>query len=104
MVFNEVKDWDSFILGRELWGDFELVKLIPYLYSTIPNGIHSFHGSYFTANYPVVTKFFGEVQENDAFAYLSSSMHHRTNYILCNSPISLKMKYLKEDLRTQNGI
>ena len=51
------------------------------------------------ANYPVVTKFFGEVQENDSFAYLSSSMQHRTNCILSNSPISLKMKYLKEDLR-----
>jgi len=95
----EENDWDNFILERELWGDFQLVKMIPYLFSTTPNGIHSFHGSYFMANYPVVTKFFGEVQENDSFAYLSSSMQHRTNCILSNSPISLKMKYLKEDLR-----
>ena len=95
----EENDWDNFILERELWGNFDLVKLIPYLFSTTPNGIHSFHGSYFTANYPVVTKFFGEVQENDSFAYLSSSMQHRTNCILSNSPISLKMKYIKEDLK-----
>jgi hypothetical protein len=91
-------DWREFTLEASLWGDFELVKLIPYLFSTAVDGIHKFTGSYFAANSDVRTKFFGEVEDTDKFAFLISSMEHRTNIVSYIEPQSLKLKYLKQVL------
>ena len=93
-------DWRKFTLDVSLWGDFELVKLIPYLFSKVTafDGIHEFTGSYFAANSDARTKFFGEVEDNDKFAFLISSMEHRTNIVSYIEPQSLKLKYLKQVL------
>ena len=91
-------DWKNFTIDVSLWGNFELVKLIPYLFSTAFDGINEFTGSYFAANSDARTKFFGEVEDNDKFAFLISSMEHRTNIVSYIEPQSLKLKYLKQVL------
>ena len=72
--------------------------MIPYLFSTAVDGIHKFTGSYFAANSDARTKFFGEVEDNDKFAFLISSMDHGTNIVSYIEPQSLKLKYLKQVL------
>ena len=72
--------------------------MIPYLFSAAVDGIHKFTGSYFAANSDARTKFFGEVKETDKFAFLISSMDHRTNIVSYIEPQSLKLKYLKQVL------
>jgi len=98
---NKETDWSTgkFILAHSLWGDFELVKLIPYLFTTAADGIHEFSGSYYAANSSSRSKIFGEADENDSFAYLTSSMEHRTNIFSRIEPISLKWKYVSEVLQ-----
>jgi len=91
-------DWKNFTIDVSLWGNLELVKLIPYLFSTAFDGLNEFTGSYFAANSDARTKFFGEVEDTDKFAFLISSMEHRTNFVLYIEPQSLKLKYLKQVL------
>ena len=96
---NNNTDWSKFKLDKPLWGDFELVKLIPYIFSTTADGIHEFSGSYYAANSSSRSKIFGEADENDTFAFLTSSMDHRTNIFSRIEPISLKCKYILEVLQ-----
>ena len=70
LLNNSNTDWSKFKLDKPLWGD---------IFSTTADGIHEFSGSYYAANSSSRSKIFGEADENDSFAFLTSSMDHRTN-------------------------
>ena len=90
---EQYTDWQNFRLDGALWGNFDLIKLIPYLFSTSFDGLMEFHGSYYKANDAI-----------DSFAYLICSMEYCTNSIRSTEPISLKKKHLEEVLEKPNII
>ena len=90
---EQYTDWQNFNLDAALWGNFDLIKLIPFLFSTSSGGLMEFHGSYYKANDAI-----------HSFAYLICSMEYSTNSIRSTEPISLKKKHLEEVLEKPNII
>lgn len=97
---NFIGDWESFILGKDLWIGWFVAKCIPHAFSKI---FPKFPGSYFCSNRDDLSRHYDGADELNQFAFLICSFGHPTTDLLYPDPLSLQFENIIQVL-TENKI